>query len=250
LNANENTVNKTADQIVARGAIRALSAYGREDAYLAMFGAYSSWFGNDVKALAKDSLDNLTDDPAVPLLTIVTGASYSYDMKALALQLVNESTKIDDAKKAEIAVKALNETLVRPTGVPAMRRELLDMRTRAVTMLRDHPTQDAALFPILERIFKQDSDIDMKLEIAACLGKLASDDAVALLSNLVEELNNNVRRNGASRTDERQIRALIAALNATGNPAAKRALQSINTVEWNPVTKSLAAKALQNLNKA
>jgi HEAT repeat protein len=250
LNENENTSNKAADQAVARGAIRALTAYGREDAYLAVFGAYSGWFANDVKALAKDSLDKITDDPSVPLSTIVSGASYSYDAKALALQTVSESTKIDGAKKAEIAVKALNETLVRPTNVPAMRRELLNVRAQAVKMLRQHPTQDETLFPILERIFKQDSDMDMKLEIAACLGTLASDDAVRLLSSFVEDLNNSVRRNGASRTDERQIRALIAALNATGNPAARTALLTISTVEWNPVTKSLASNALKNLNKA
>ena len=236
-----------AGEKIAYGAILALEKYRQPTGYLPVFFAATGWYGKRVRDQAEKSLQYILDNPESPLSNIIKSSAYPYDIKYLALQRMDSSQAASDAK-ARVAVLSLSEGWRASTMDVKQRVQLANIRKFAIDMIRRYKTNAAAVFPLLERSYKEGIDMDEKLISIAALASIGTDDAARLLSNFLLALNAKRKANNITQEDEQLVRAIIPALGATGSPVARPALQSVEYQDWASYVKTLAQDALKQIN--
>jgi hypothetical protein len=112
-------------------------------------------------------------------------------------------------------------------------------------MIGRYKPGDAAVYPLLERSYKEGSDDDEKIASIRTLGILASDESAKMLSSFSLIIISRIQSGAVNRTDETMLRELIGALAATGKPVARSALQTIADGPTTPAIKVMAQNALR-----
>ena len=125
--------------------------------------------------------------------------------------------------------------------------DLVQIRKLSQSMIREYGTGDAAVYPLLDRSYREGADEEEKLGVIATLASLASEDSVRLLSEYITAINAKQQDGTLVALDERLIRAMIPALGATGQTQAVTALRSVQNADWTNAVKQLAAQALRSL---
>jgi hypothetical protein len=177
---------------------------------------------------------------------VIKSPGYTYDIKYHALQ-VEENSESTTRSKAEVAVTALTAAWNSATSDMRQRASLTGSRKLTISMIRRYGTEDAAVYPLLERCYKEGIDEEEKLGAVATLAALGTDDAARLLSSFLMDFNIRLQRGLINQADERMVRAVIPALGATGRPIARPALNSVLAMDWTNAVKNLASQALRSI---
>jgi hypothetical protein len=245
---NEGRVSKNSQdrERVAFGTIVSLENYGDRQGYLPVYLASIGWYSETVKHQAAASLPKILDNPVEPLTELIQSPSYSYNIKYEALRTIENSQVSNDAK-SDFAVTAYREGWRASTGNLVQQQDLTRIRKLCISMINRYKTEDAQVYPLLERSYKEETDEEEKFDAVSALASLASEDAVRLLSSFVGVINEKVRNDSLRQRDERMIRALIAALGQTSRSDAAPALRSIQSIDWPPAVKRLAADEIAKI---
>jgi hypothetical protein len=248
MDLNEGRVSKNSKdrERVAFGAIVSLENYGDPKGYLPVYMASIGWYSETVKRQAKASLPKILEDPIEPLTELVQSPSYPYNIKYEALQEIEKSPVSTEAK-SNFAVVSYREAWRASTSNPLYQRDLVRTRKLCISMINRYKTEDAQVYPLLERSYKEGNDEEEKLGAISALASLAGDEAVRLLSSFVEVINEKLRDGSLRQRDERMIRALIPALGQTGHSEAASALRSVQGVDWPTAVKRLASDELKKV---
>jgi hypothetical protein len=238
--------NRLSGERIAYGAIVSLENYRDASGYLPVFFAATGWYDDWVKNQAKASLPRILDNPAEPLLSVIRSPGYPYETKALALQTLEDSGISNDEKSAA-GTAALSEAWRAATSNRRYRMELAGIRKAAIRMISRYGAQDPAVYPLLERSYKEGVDPEEQFAAITALTALATDDSVRLLSSFVLAINEKLKDGSLTQADERIIRSLIPALGATGRPNARPALRAVQSLDWTNAVKRLADEALQKI---
>jgi hypothetical protein len=231
---------------VAYGAIAGLEEYKDSVGYLPVFLVTVGWYTDRVKAKAREALPKIMDNPTEPLVSVIRGSSYNFTAKYAALQVLEES-QVTTQQKAQGAVAGLTEVwLTNPNQGPD-RPTIISMRKLSVDMIRRYGTEDAAVYPLLERTYREAVDEQEKITVAAALAALQTDDSARVLSIFLNDINNRRARGTLVQEDERLVRVVIPALGATGRPLARTALRRVLQEDWTGAVQRLAQDALKQL---
>jgi hypothetical protein len=231
---------------IAYGAILSLENYKDASGYLPVFFASVGWYSDRIKSQALASLPKIMADPCEPLTSVIKSPGYTYDVKLAALKIVEDSEATSRAK-AEVALAAFGEGWRAATGDIRLRGYLASIRKLSGGMIRRYGTEDASVYPMLERSYKEGIDEEEQLGAIATLAALATDDSARLLSSFLMTMNTKLQSGMLVQKDERLVRAIIPALGATGRPIGRPALQSVQAMDWTNAVKNLAAQALRGI---
>jgi hypothetical protein len=234
--------------IVARGAIVALEKFRDEKGYLPIFIMSVGSYPERVKELARATLPIILEDPSA-LLTeqVIKSPSYAPDIKFVALQTIENATA-PDASKAAAAVAALSEGWKQTTNDVRQRGQIAQMRKTCIDMIRRYGTTDAAVYPLLERSFKEGLDEKEKLDAIQCLGVLATEDSARLLNSSLMILLGKMQSGSITRPEQELVRAIISAVAVAGKASSRAPLRSLIAMDAaTNAVKQLANNALAEL---
>lgn len=238
--------DRLAGERIAFGAIIALEKYQDVSGYLPVFFASTGWYSDRIKQQAGASLSVILADPSEPLSTVIRGSGYPYAAKLLALRTI-EASNVSNESKAATALTAFTEGWRASTNDVRLRMDLASMRKEAIGMLRRYGTSDAAVYPLLERSYKEGVDTEERLGAVAVLSSLGTEDAARLLSSFLMIINGKLQSGTLTQVDEQMVRSIIPALGATGQAIARPALRSVQALDWTNAVKNLATEALRNI---
>jgi hypothetical protein len=212
---------------------------------LPVFFASIGWYSNLVTNRAHAALPQIIEDPSEPLTSIIQSPSYSYKEKYSALKAIDDSL-VANEKKAAVALAALAESLRAATNDLRQRRDLVETRKFSTRMIGRYGTEDASVYPLLERTYKEGEE-DEKFPVVDTLAALATENAAQLLSSFLRAIMVKMDDGLMTRTDERLARAIIPALGNTRQPSAGAVLRSVRESNWTSTVKRLAAEALRKI---
>ncbi|MCL2478509.1 MAG: hypothetical protein FWF22_03345 [Treponema sp.] len=234
---------------IAYGAIISLENYKAPEGFLPVFFASTGWYSDRIRNQASISLMNIMDDPTDQLLQVITSPGYTYDIKHLALRTSERSQSSGD-NKARVAVAALAEGWKQQVSDLRQRQELTNMRKLAINMIRLYKTQDASVYPQLDRSY-QNGAMDEKLGVLYALDSLSSEDSARLLSGYLRTIHQRRTSNTLTSNDEQLIRVIIPAmgnLGATGRTLTRPILLQVQqSPDWTNTVKNLASDALRKI---
>jgi hypothetical protein len=236
---------------LAFGAIVALEKYQDISGYLPVYFASVGWYSDRIKNQALKSLPIISPDPTQPMLEIIRSSGYNYATKLGALESIEKSTVSNDSKSS-VAVAALSEGWRASTTDVRLRGQLNAMRKFAMRMIRSYGSSDDAIYPLLERSYKQyaernDGDRDEALDAINTLRALASDESARRLSAFLMTVNQKLQSGTLTRKDEDLVREIIPALGDVGRPLGRPALNSVVALNWTSAVKTLAQEALRKI---
>ena len=244
-----NTEMRERSERIAYGAILSLEYYKAPEGYLPVFFASTGWYADRIKNQASISLVNIISDPTEPLLEVVNNAGYTYDIKHLALR-TSERSQSSSENKARVAVAALTEGWRNQVSDIHQNQELTQMRKLALSMIRRYTTQDAAVYPQLDRSYSN-GDMDERLAVLYALEALASEDAARLLASYLAAIHQKRNSNTLTASDEQLVRVIIPALGNVGSAARAQArpilIQVQQSPNWTNTIKNLASEALRKI---
>ncbi|MDR2111276.1 MAG: hypothetical protein LBP32_08195 [Spirochaetaceae bacterium] len=246
LNTKPSDDRETGERI-AYGAILSLENYKDPAGYLPVFFASVGWYSERIKNQAAASLPVLLADPSEPLTSVIKSSGYSYEVKYQALRTI-ENSEVTTRSKAAVAVTAYSEAWRAATSDTRQRIILANTRKLAISMIRRYGTDDAAIYPLLERSYTGGLDEEEQFGAVMALAALGTDDAARLLSNFLMAINTNLRRGILTQGDERMVRVVIPALGATGRSLGAPALREVLTSDWTNAVKNLANEALKGIH--
>ncbi|MDR3171774.1 MAG: hypothetical protein LBU17_09140 [Treponema sp.] len=229
---------------IAYAAIVALEQYQDPSGYLPVFFAANAWYKLRVRNQAAESYPKILEDPAEPLTAVIQDPEYPYDMKYLALRTIDGS-EIEDASKAAVAVSALAEGWRGSTNDSLLHMELVKIRKLAIDMIRRYGTEDEAVYPLLERSYREGVDEEEQLGVVAALSKISTEDAAKILASFLNNINTRLQRGTLTKRDERLVRAIIPALGATQQEVGQPALRSVLSFDWTNQVITLANQTLK-----
>ena len=233
---------------IAYGAIIALENYRDPAGYLPVFFASTGWYSNRIKNQASISLPNIMDDPTEQLLTVLKGPGYGYEVKHLALR-TEERSQASNENKAAVAVAALDEGWRASTGDVHLRNELGQMRKLAISMIRRYGTQDAAVYPLLDRSYREGLDMNERLDTTEALAALGTEDAARVLLSALQELHARRTRDNWGPVEERLVRRVIPALGDAKQAIARPLLEVIrNSPLYTGAIQVLARDAVRKIS--
>jgi len=231
---------------VAFGAIVSLEEYRDGTGYLPVFFVTTGWYTDRVKNRAREALPKILDNPTEPLLSVIKSSSYNYAVKLTALQTL-EAADVTTQQKSQGAVASLAEAWRTSTNEQTQRSILIRTRKLSLSMIRRYGTDDANVYPLLERCYKQGVDEEEQIAAIAALSALATDDSVRLLGGFLYDINTNLDRGTLKQEHERLIRVIIPALGNTGRPSARAPLRTILQKDWTGAVQRLAQDALKKV---
>jgi len=238
--------NRLAGERIATGAIVALERFKDPSGYIPVFMASIGWYSEIVRDQAVKSLAIIADDPSPFMMEVVKKPSYKPYDKFSALKSI-EASKVDNKKKVDIAVEALNQGwLLGNSKDTQIRKTLVDMRMMAINMINRYKTDDQAIYPLLEKSSTQGS-MDEKFSAIATLASQKTPEAAKRLSNILDGLNRQRLRNNINQEDEQLVRAVIPALGQLGLPEGKTSLAAVGSSNWPPAVRTLADDALRQI---
>jgi hypothetical protein len=234
--------------IVARGAIIALEKFRDEKGYLPIFIMSVGGYPERIKELARVTLPIILEDPS-QLLTeqVIKSSSYAPDVKFVALQTI-ENANAPDTSKATAAVAALSEGWRQTTNDVRQRGQIAQMRKTCIDMIRRYGTTDPAVYPLLERSYKEGLDEKEKLDSVQCLGALATEDSAKLLNSSLMILISKLQSGSLTQSENQIIRAIISAIGTVGSASSRVPLRSLIALDATTnAVKQLANDALAKL---
>jgi hypothetical protein len=234
--------------VIARGAIMALEKFRDEKGYLPIFIMSVGGYPERIKELARSTLPIILEDPS-QLLTdqVIKSSSYAPDVKFVALQTI-ENAAAPDASKAAAAVAALSEGWRQTTNDVRQRGEIAKMRKTCIDMIRRYGTADSAVYPLLERSYKEGWDEKEKLDSIQCLGALGTEDSARLLNASLLVLIGKLQSGAITRTENEFIRAIISAMGTVGSVSSRAPLRSLIAMDAaTNAVKQLATDALAKI---
>jgi hypothetical protein len=235
-----------AGEQLAGGAITALESYQEPVGYLPVFFASVGWYTERIKSQAAAALPNILEDPTESMLDVIQSSAYPYDAKYTALRAIEQAT-ISNDKKAAVAVVALGEGWRSSTSNPRLRMELAQIRKLSLDMIRRYGTADAAVYPLLDRSYRDGLDEEERFGAVTALASLATDESVRLLASYLTVINMELQDGSLTQAGERMVRILIPALGATRHTGALTVLRSVQAKGWTHAVKALATDALRNI---
>jgi HEAT repeat protein len=238
------TANRLEGERIAFGTIVALEKYQDPSGYLPVFFASVGWYSKRIQDQAVRSLDFIAEDPVPYMLNIVKGASFNYDTKYAAVKAVETSKRVNNKKKADVAVAGLGEGWRSSTSDAHNRVVLADMRKLSIQMINKYRTDDEAIYPLLERSYTL-GDMDEKLATVAALASQRTAKSAEQLSKFLMDLNVKRLNGNIKQEDEQAVRAIIPALGQTGRPEGRPALASVSASGWPPAVAKLADDAIK-----
>ena len=233
---------------IARGAIIALEKFRDTSGYLPVFIMSVGTYPERIKELARATLPIILEDPST-LLTeqVIKSSSYAPPVKFVALQTI-ENANAPDASKATAAVAALSEGWRATTNDVRQRGQIAEMRKTCIDMIRRYGPRDSAVYPLLERSYKEGLDDKEKLDSIQALGTLASEDSAKLLNSFLMILVSKMQSGALSRTDNDLIRAIIPAMGSAGSASSRAPLRALIAMDAaTNAVKNLANDALAKL---
>jgi hypothetical protein len=247
--ANENlTLDRLYNERIAFGAIIAIENYGDLSGYLPVYSASVGYYGDWVKEQAVKTLAALSSDPTSFLINVITDPNYNIRDKYAALQSMEASAAPND-QKAKAAVTAISESYRLSTSDVALRSVQRQMRRLAMSMVGNYGTEDAAVYPLLERIYTQGADYYEKIDSVNTLIKLGTDESARILSRFLIDMNTRMRDGRLTNEDRQMTQVLIQSLGAIRSRNGVTALNLILSSDWVPIIKTQAREALRNISE-
>jgi len=241
------TANRQYGEWVADGAIIALERYKDPSGYLPVFFASIGWYSETIRNQAIKSLAIIADDPSPFMMKVVKETSYKPYEKYSALKNI-EASSVDNKKKVEVAVEALNQGWRINSKDNEVKRTLIDMRMLAINMINRYRSDDQAIYPLLERSSTdKGSSLDEKFSAIATLASQGTPEAAKRLANILVGLNRQRIRNNINQEDEQLVRAVIPALGQLALNEGKEALAAVGSSNWPPAVRTLADDALKQI---
>ena len=231
---------------VAYGAINALEEYRDSAGYLPVFFVTVGWYSDRVKSRAREALPKIMDNPTEPLISVIRSSSYNYATKLGAIQTL-EASDVTTQQKSQGAVASLSEAWRTSTNLVTQRSILISTRKLSLSMIRRYGTEDANVYPLLERCYREGADEEEQIAAIAALSALATDDSARILSSFLTDINTRLVRGTLTKEDERMVRVIIPALGNTGRPAARNALRATTQADWTSTVLKLAQDALKKI---
>ncbi|GHV75047.1 hypothetical protein AGMMS49940_23490 [Spirochaetia bacterium] len=230
-----------AKSYIARGAILALEKYRDISGYVPVFEMSVSGYPKRILDLAKATLPVILEDPSELLTTqVIRGSGYAASVKLVALQTIEESN-VPQTGKAAAAAAALAEGWRSQPGTPRERTEIAQLRKLGIEMVGRYGASDPAVYPLLERSYKEGSD-DEKISAVQTLGAVATEDSAKILSAFLLTLVTRIQDGARNQTDERMIREIIPAIGVAGKDPG-RSLDAVINSPATPAVKDLAEQA-------
>jgi hypothetical protein len=245
------TPDRLTGERIAFGAIISLEKYQDPSGYLPIYFASVGWYSDRIKSQARKSLALISQDPTEFMTQIIKSSGYTYEVKLTALQTI-EASGVPNTAKAGVAVDALSEGWRSATTDVRQRGHLNQLRKLAINMINRYGTENEAVYPLLERSYKQfaernDGDRDEALDAIVTLAALGSDESARRLSAFLMAINQKLQSGTLTRKDEDLVREIIPALGKAGRPIARPALNSVTALNWTEAVKTLAREALQTI---
>ncbi|MDR2181780.1 MAG: hypothetical protein LBN92_03775 [Treponema sp.] len=231
---------------VMYGMITALREYKDSSGYLPVFFTSTGWCSERIKSYAREALPVIMDNPTEPLLSVIRSTGYVYSVKYAALQTL-EASQVTAQQKSQGAVVSLGVAWQSSTTQVGQRSILTNTRKLAVDMIRRYGTDDANVYPLLERCYREGVDEQEQIYAIAALSALATDDSARRLSAFLIDINTRLARGTLTPEDERLVRVIIPALGNTGRPLARNALRSVLQADWTGAVQRLAQDALKKI---
>jgi hypothetical protein len=233
-----------ANSYIARGAILALEKYRDVSGYLPVFLMSVSGYPKRIQDLAKATLPVILEDPS-ELLTaqVIRSPRFEPSVKMVALQIIEDSN-VPKTSKAMAAAAAFTEGWRSQPSTPRERTEIALLRKTSMEMIGRHGASDPAIYPLLERSYKEGSDTNEKTTSIQTLGSLATEDSAKQLSSFLLILIGRIQAGTNNRTDEDMIREIIPAIGMTAKAPGRAALQSAIDGPTTPAIKELAREAI------
>ncbi|MDR0455453.1 MAG: hypothetical protein LBH20_02065 [Treponema sp.] len=241
------TPNRLYGERIANGAIIALERYQDPSGYLPVFFASIGWYAPIVREQATKSLAIIAQDPSSYMMDVVKKSSYNHYAKFAALKNT-EAAAIDNKKKVEIAVEALNQGWRSNNRNEEIKITLAEMRKLAINMINRYKSDNQAIYQLLERSCTQ-GGLDEKFSAIATLASQGTEESSKRLSKLLVDLNNKRLRNNIDQEDEQLVRAVIPALGQLGLAQSRSALSAVGASNWPPAVVKLADEALDQLKR-
>jgi hypothetical protein len=232
-----------AKSYIARGAILALEKYRDISGYLPVFEMSVSGYPKRILDLAKATLPVILADPSELLTTqVIRGSGYAISVKLVALQTIEDSN-VPNTGKATAAAAALTEGWRSQPSTPRERTEIAQLRKLSIEMVSRYGTSDPAVYPLLERSYKEGSDDNEKVSSIQALGAVATEDSAKMLSSFLLTLVTRIQNEINSQADERMIREIISAIGVVGKDPGRSALDAVINSPATPAVKELAEQA-------
>ncbi|MDR2471476.1 MAG: hypothetical protein LBD09_05140 [Treponema sp.] len=230
----------------AYGAVVSLEEYKDSSGYLPVFFVTTGWYTDRTKARAREALPKIMDNPTEPLISVIKSSSYNYAVKYGAIQTL-EASEVTAQQKSQGAVASLTEAWRTNTNLVGQRSILANTRKLDLSMIRRYGTEDPAVYPLLERCYREGIDEEEQIAAIAALSALATDDSARRLSSFLLDMNTRLARGTLTKEDERLVRVIIPALGNTGRPIARNALRAVLQADWTGAVQRLAQDALKKI---
>ncbi len=228
INLSPNRDKATAQEILAFGLVQALATMKSEAGFEPVFFASIGWYSGQrkVKETARDMLKILVDDPTDSLLKILPGQTKpSNKLKVLDAE---DNSKASSARKALVALAALEDGVRASTTDVVELTQWSDLRKRALTMLvqgKDKTPAAAALFRLEYKAAALSRDTTEILAVIQALGSNGTPESLSFLIELMSGFNVRASTPGLlTDFDVQQVRSILQAFRVAASPAASPVL--------------------------
>jgi len=241
-------------QRAASASINALESLHDIDGYRPVFFAFVGWYDPAIRNLASNALPNIVDDPGEVITDIIRDSTNNPSVKLRAWQEMLR-TNAPDSSKAKVAAVALEMGWSYPTFNTALQRDSKIMRLSAIDTIRLLGAADDSVYVNMGKSYtnsfgSNNPDYEEIRKTIDALSAVKTDEAVALLSRFLRDLNER-RRSGVWGDKERRcMQWVIPALGATGtkSPEARVLLTTIqSSQEYTGAEQGWARDALRQL---
>ena len=212
-----------------------------------VFFASIGWYSHvsQVREKAREALSTMVDDPSDILGEIIANEG-DISIKLEALEAEGRSNA-PPARKADVAVVALQQGLILATSSVIQSNDLSRLRQRSALMLIENRASNEAAIPLLEQMIYLEHDINERLTGIVALGSNPLDDAARTLTSFLKYQNER-QADGLAPKDYRVIRTTIRTLGEIGSPIAQEELSMVRFSGWTPAIIDEAAKALEKID--
>ena len=211
---------------IAQGAILGLESLKAASSYRALFFASNSWYSGTTKRMALKALDTLILDDSSSVAKEMSAMILDPELSLTnVLTILNKSSEIElsSSEKSDIALAAL-------THAQNVLDSLKNKRVRnaiileALNNLDDNPEN----LPALRICLKETHSVEERVAAIRVLGKYNSEEALDLLSNLVEDINNKMELGFFRHEVEEPL--IYETINSLGKIKNQKALQLLSSI--------------------
>ncbi|MDC7235008.1 MAG: hypothetical protein PQJ58_17370 [Spirochaetales bacterium] len=246
LNFNTQQDNRTNAEIEAYACVAALQKMRDPVGFEPVFYAASGWYSKRTKNLALASLSQISMDPTEPVMEILKDADFP--TKRIALSVQKESAAPEE-NKSKVAVLALDEGLKYSTTDKKQQDDMSKLRIDAIKTLIQANAKDNAAVPLLKTAIDRSKDPNETIYAYYALGVIATDEAVAVLSEKLTWYNTR-QADGIAASQEQlgYIKQIINSIGMSGNSRGMGALTEVQFSNYTPAINRLAKQAMEKLN--